>query len=469
MGKSGSIERIPPQNLQAEELLIASLLMDNEAFEIISEERLTNKDFYDEKNKNIFTAIEKLNSQGRPVDLITVTEMLRSLGLLEKSGGAEYVSMLPDKTPTSANAKYYAEIIKSKSMLRQLIYINSDIISKSFEHSGDVKSLIDDAERRIFEINEELFTNQFSPIKEIINMTIEELAKTKNSSELSGVPSGFVELDDKTDGFQKSELIVIAARPSMGKTSFALNLAANSSVKYNKKVGVFSCEMSKHHLVRRMLCSEARVNELRMKKGMLTNQEKEYLVNAAEKLYDSQIVFDDTPNIPLMELRTKARKMKRDYDLDIIIIDYLQLITVGDELGRNQPRHEQIAHVSRSLKSLARQLDIPVIALAQLNRNVESRGDDSRPRLSDLKDSGSIEQDADVILFIHGNTDKKAASDNNNNNDSNQRSNFLCEPRELIIGKNRNGPTDTVKLVFLKEFTRFESISKELPDNYNMS
>ncbi len=450
--------KLPPQNVEAESSLLASLMIDSHSFDEIAERRLTVKDFYDERHQNIYQAILELVKKGRPVDLITVTETLKTLQTLEKSGGVDYLSGILDKITSSANVNYYAEIIKSKSMLRQLIFATSEIVTKCFENVGDVRSLLDDAEKKIFEINQDLFTNDFTPIKEIVNKTIEELTNNENKSGLSGVPSGFVELDDKTDGFQKSELIVIAARPSMGKTSLALNIAANASIKYGKRIGIFSCEMSKYHLGRRMICSEARVNELKMKKGMLTRQEKDYIVQAAEKLYDTPIVFDDTPNIQILELRTKARKMMRDYKLDMIIIDYLGLITVGDEAGRNLPRHEQIAYVSRSLKSLARQLEIPIIALAQLNRNVESRGEDARPKLSDLKDSGSIEQDADVILFIHGKgIDSKQPGDDENRS-------YDVDQRELIIGKNRNGPTDIVKVVFLKSFTRFESYTKDLSD-----
>jgi len=240
----------------------------------------------------------------------------------------------------------------------------------------------------------------------------------------------------------------------MGKTSFALNIATNSSLKFKKKVGIFSCEMNRNSLVRRMICSEARINELAMRRGMLRATDKEQIVNAASRLYDATIVFDDTPNIPILELRSKARKMKKDYEVDIIFIDYLQLIAVGDELGKNTPNHEKVAYISRSLKGLARHLDIPIIALAQLNRNVESRGEDSRPRLSDLKDSGSIEQDADVIIFIHKNESQSEQKEN------------AADVREIIIGKNRNGPTDIVKMVFLKEFTRFENYTK-VQDTYS--
>ncbi|HOV13198.1 MAG TPA: replicative DNA helicase [Spirochaetota bacterium] len=445
-------KKVPPQNVDAEMYLIASILIDNQSFDKISSYKISHDDFFDERHRNIFKAILELRKMNKPVDIITLREILKSLGMLDKVGGSEYISSLIDKIPTTANIEYYSEIVKSKSMLRQLIYVSSDVISKSFSNPHDVKSLIDDAEKRIFDINQDLYTTSLSPIATVLSESINEILNTKNKQgELSGIPSGYPDLDEKTDGFQKSELIVIAARPSMGKTSFGLNLATNAALKFKKKIGVFSCEMSKSSLVRRMLCSEAQVNELFLKKGMFSKQDEDKLVRAAGKLYETTIIFDDTPNIPILELRSKARKMKKDYEVDLIIIDYLQLITVGDEMGKNAPRHEQIAYVSRSLKGLARDLNVPVIALAQLNRGLENRGDDSKPRLSDLKDSGSIEQDADVIIFIHKEQQKEEI----------QQMSRDVENREIIIGKNRNGPTDTIKMVFLRNFTKFQSVTKE--------
>ncbi len=445
-------KKLQPQNIDAEIYLLASILIDNESFDKISSFKVATDDFYDERHRDIFRAILELRKESRPVDTITLREKLISMGLLDKVGGSEYVSSLTDRVPTTANIEYYSEIVKSKSMLRQLIYVSKDIIVKSFDNPNNVKSLIDEAEKRIFDINQDIYATSLTPIAKVLSESINDILNTKNKQgELSGIPSGYPDLDEKTDGFQKSELIVVAARPSMGKTSFGMNLATNAALKFKKKVGIFSSEMSKSSLVRRMLCSEAMVNELFLKKGLFSKQDEEKLVRAAGKLYEASIVFDDTPNIPILELRSKARKMKKDYDVDIIIIDYLQLVTVGDEVGKNTPRHEQIAYVSRSLKGLARDLNIPVVALAQLNRGLENRGDDSTPRLSDLKDSGSIEQDADVILFIHKEKSKEdgeqAAKD--------------VENREIIIGKNRNGPRDTIKMVFLANYTKFQSYTKE--------
>ncbi|MCG8572446.1 MAG: replicative DNA helicase [Spirochaetes bacterium] len=440
--------KVPPQNINAERHLLASILIDPGSYELVQLQKIGKKDFYDTRHQFIYQAICELNKKGKPIDLITLTEIIETMNLREKSGGADYISALLDSIPTSANVEYYAEIVKQKSILRQLIHVSGDLISKSMENPEDVYSLIDQAEKNIFDINQDSFTSNFSHIKQVLNEAIEELAHMDSSQgSLSGVPSGYPDLDERTDGFQKQEMVIIAARPSAGKTSFALNVACNSAIRKGKKIGFFSCEMNKDSLVKRMLCSEAQVNQLAMRKGMLSQIEKERIVQAAGNLYETIIVFDDTPNIPIMELRSKARKMKKDYDIDMLMIDYLQLITVGDEMGKNTPRHEQIGYVSRSLKGLARELDVPVIALAQLNRNVESRGDESRPRLSDLKDSGSIEQDADVILFIH-------------NKSSEENKSQETDVREVIIGKNRNGPTDIIKMVFLKNYTRFQLMTK---------
>ncbi|OHD10868.1 MAG: replicative DNA helicase [Spirochaetes bacterium GWD1_27_9] len=453
--------RVPPQNIEAEMYLLASILIDNQSLDKITQFKVGPDDFYDEKHKNIFKAMFELKKINKPIDIITLREILKTLNLLDKVGGTEYVSSLIDKIPTTANVEYYAEIVKSKAMLRQLIYVSSDIIGKSMGNPQDVKSLIDEAEKRIFDINQDIYSSSLSLISKILNEAINEMANTKaKEGELTGVPSGYPELDEKTDGFQKSELIILAARPSMGKTSLGLNIITNASIKYKKKIGIFSCEMSKSSLVRRMLCSEASVNEMLLRRGVFGKDIEDKIVRAAGRLYETTIVFDDSPNIPILELRSKARKMKKDYDIDLLLIDYLQLVTVGDEMGKNTPRHEQIAYVSRSLKGLARDLNIPVIALAQLNRNLEARGEESRPRLSDLKDSGSIEQDADLILFIHKVETKGQESPEANKD-------IQSEVREIIIGKNRNGPTDIIKLLFMRNYTRFQNMTKESPEGYS--
>ena len=442
-----------PHNIEAESYLLASLLIDSDSYERLLSlpYEFSSEDFFDPRHKHIFHAIEQLKKRNAPIDIITLTDEINNLKLIDKAGGVEYISGLLDKIPTSANVEYYGEIVKNKSMLRKLIYVCNDTISKTLEDPTDVQILIDEAEKNIFDINEEKHSANISHIKKNLYEIIEQVSKTSNKAgEISGIPSGYYSLDELTDGFNKSDLIVIAARPSMGKTSIALNMASKAALKHNKRIGIFSCEMSKNSIVKRMLCSESSVDQSRMRKGILKNDEIERLIHIAEKLYDTTIIFDDTPNIPILELRSKARRMVKDYSIDIVFIDYLQLITVEESM-RKSPRHEQIAYVSRSLKGLARQLNIPVVALAQLNRDIESRGEDSKPRLSDLKDSGSIEQDADLIIFIHK---LKTSEEYQSSRDG-------SELREVIIGKNRMGPTGQVNMVFVKNFTRFELLKKE--------
>ena len=452
--ENAQIKGAPPQNIEAEVYLLASLLIDPDSFEKLLDMPydFSSDDFYDNKNKYVFKAIEQLKKKNTPIDIVTLADELNTSKLIDKVGGIEYISSLIDSIPTSANVEYYAEIVKSKSILRRLIYICNDTVIKCLDTPSDVQILIDEAEKNIFDLNEEKHTASITHIKNSLYDIIEQANKSLNKvgEDIAGVPSGYYEFDQLTDGFGNSDLIVIAARPSMGKTSLALNIATKTAIKHGTKVGIFSCEMSKSSIVKRMLCSEANVDQTRMRKGILKNDEIEHLMRGAERLYDSTIVFDDTPNISILELRSKARRMKKEYNIELLLIDYLQLVTVEESM-RKSPRHEQIAYVSRSLKGLARQLDIPIIALAQLNRDIESRGDDSRPRLSDLKDSGSIEQDADLIVFIHKGKANEAYHDYGDNADL----------REIIIGKNRMGPTGIINMVFKKNITRFELLKKE--------
>ena len=449
--------RTPPQNIEAEQYLIASLLIDPDALPQIEEIKISDKDFYDNQLKLIYQGIMKVYNSSKPIDIITVTDALKEMGLLDKVGGSTFVSGIVDNHPITANVKYYADIVKNKSILRQLISINTDIATKCYEESYEVKTLLDEAEQKVFAINENAFSGKIQKIQDLLHDIVTDIMNNKGKSGLSGIASGYPKLDEMTNGFHNSEMIIIAARPSVGKTAFAMNVATNAAIKNKKKIGIFSCEMTTTGLINRMLCSEARVNASKLQKGLADKNDTEHIVFAAGQLFDTKIYFEDTPNIQLSELKTKARKMVHDLQVEMIIIDYLQLITLGDEAGRNAPRHEQVAYVSRSLKQLARQLEIPIIALAQLNRNVEDREGNGRPKLSDLKDSGSIEQDADVIMFLHRPNGKKM----NEEGDDQQRQPGNPEPRELIIGKNRNGPTGIIDLVFLNDYTRFESATKE--------
>lgn len=438
-----------PYNLDAEIYVISSLILFEDAYDKVTETTLSADDFYDSRNKEIFRVILYLKNSGKPVQLISITETLKTEKVLDKAGGAEYISSIIDKFPTSAYISYYVEIVKKKAMLRKLIHISNEMIAKSYDDPDDVKMLLDEAEKSIMDINQDLFSGSITHIKSVITSTIQSIVnKKQDDGEMSGISSGYFDLDEKTDGFQKSELIIIAARPSVGKTAFALNLLTNIALRVKKSVGFFSCEMSQNSLMVRMLCSEAKVSQSAYRKNMMSAQDRNRISQVAEALYETNVVFDDTPGISILELRSKARKMKREYNIDILFVDYLQLVSFGGELNSSIPRHEQIAYISRSLKSLARELDIPVVALAQLNRNVESRGEASQPKMSDLKDSGSIEQDADVIMFLH----RKEMKDGFGGE---------TEPRELIIGKNRNGPTDVIDMVFVKAFTRFQLVTKD--------
>ncbi len=455
MSSNSDLIRIPPRNIEAEIYFLASLLLDPESYNKLSEIKIFKEDFFDEKHRNIYTAILEHILNNHPIDIITINETLKNNGLLESAGGTDYISSLLDKLPSSENIVHYAKIIKEKSLLRSLIRISSELVSKSYEGEVRVKELIESAEKKLLELNESTNLRHYTTIQEGLLDTVNKILNAVgNPTDITGVPSGYTDLDDITDGFKNSEMIILAARPGMGKTTLALNIMANAAIKHKKKVAFFCGEMSTENLIRRVLCSEARLNDKLLRKGLLNSNEKTHLVRAAEKLYDVNMIFDDTPNIPLFELKTKARKMYRDVKIDMIIVDYLQLVTVGDELGKNIPLHERIGHISRSIKGLARELNIPILALAQLNRNVESRGrDDARPKKSDLKDSGSIEQDADMILFIHKNTHKSDDEDNKQTD---------VEEVEVIVGKNRNGPEGISNLVFFKNFTRFESKKKEI-------
>lgn len=437
--------KVVPSNLDAERYVLASLLLYNEVFDNLEEVKLSDEDFFDIRNQIIFKAMRELKSENQPLELVAITEKMRVNKTLESAGGAEYLSQLLDIQPTSAYAVHYARVIKDKSTLRKLISISSEILNESYNNPENIKELVDCAEKKILDVNDDIFSTKLFAVKDVVRDAIRyALDHAKQNGKISGLPSGFYDLDDMTDGFHNSELIIIAARPSVGKTAFALNILNNMALRNGKKVGFFSCEMPKLQLMLRMLCSEAEVDQQRLKKGTLPQQSLAQLAEVANHFYQSTIIFDDTPNIPIMELRSKARKMKREFGIECIMIDYLGLISVGEEMTQ-LPRHEQVAFVSKSLKSLARELEIPIIALAQLNRLVESRGDDGVPRMSDLKDSGSIEQDADLIMFIH----RKQSQLSENEGVA------KADLRKIIIGKNRNGPIGDIDFIFLNQYTKF--------------
>jgi replicative DNA helicase len=434
--------RVPPQNLEAEQAVLGSLLIDSDAIYRVME-HLSPGDFYRYGHQLIYQIIVHLNEKGEPVDLVTVTEELLKKEQLDKVGGATYLASLADAVPTAANVEYYAKIVAEKALLRSLIDTSAQIAQKGYEAGEEVSELIDEAEQMIFSISQKKNRVGFVPIKEILLEAferIEKLAQQKNS--VTGIPT-FKELDKLLSGLQKSDLIICAARPAMGKTSFCLNIAQNAAVRHKIPVAVFSLEMSKDQLAQRMLCADAMVDQQKMRSGFLVEDDWAKLAHAVGPLAEAPIFINDTPAISVLEVRAKARRLMGEHGLGLIVIDYLQLMTSH---RRAESRQQEIAQLSRSLKALARELDIPVLCLSQLNRGVEQR-QDKRPLMSDLLESGSIEADADVVLFIY--------RDDYYNQES-EKQNIA----EIIVAKHRHGPVGTVELAFLKEFTRFYDLEK---------
>lgn len=434
---STELRKIPPQQLEAEQSLLGGILIDSSGLPAALEV-LKGDEFYKDSHRTIYTAIQDLFERNEPVDLLTVTDLLSERKQLEAVGGVSYVASLTEVMGSSANVAAYAKIISEKAVLRRLIQTANEIIS--FSYGGkSAEEVLENAESAIFRLAERKIRNSYFPLKEVVKKNIETIERLQEYRDaVSGVPSGFTDLDKLTAGFQKSDLIILAARPSMGKTALALNMASNAAKK-GFPVGFFSLEMSKEQLAMRLLCMEARVDSHKIRSGFLSRQECAKLLNAAGAYMDVPILIDDTPSISPLELRAKARRMMSDQGLGMVMVDYLQLMKGRDNSER---REQEISEISRSLKALAKELDIPVIALAQLNRKVEERAD-KKPMMSDLRESGAIEQDADVIAFIY--------RDEVYNRDTK-------EPgvAEVIIGKQRNGPLGNVKLSYINTYTRFE-------------
>jgi replicative DNA helicase len=442
MSESTDIKKVPPQNLEAERAVLGAILMDNETVYTVME-ILEPPAFYQPSHRLIFSTMLDLSERGEPIDIVTLVDRLRSAGNLEKAGGPDYIPTLADEVPTSAGVANYAKIVREKAVLRNLIQTSTDIVQDCFDAPGDVDQLLDEAERRIFAISEERIRSGFLSMKEIVKSsfkTIESLYEKKEH--VTGVPTGFADIDELTSGFQPSDLIIIAGRPSMGKTAFCLNIAQYASMNKKMTVAVFSLEMAKEQLVMRMLCSEARIDAHRLRSGFLGQTDWPKLSTAAGRLADASIYIDDTPALSSMEMRAKTRRLKADKGLDLVIVDYLQLMSGR---SRSDNREQEISEISRSLKALAKELGVPVVALSQLNRGVESRMD-KRPILADLRESGAIEQDADVIIFIY--------RDEIYNKESMEKG-----TAEIIIGKQRNGPVGTRKLTWLDKYTRFEDLT----------
>ena len=436
------IERIPPQNIEAEQAVLGAMLIKKEAISAAAE-LLTGDDFYRYAHRLVFEAIMTLNQANEAVDMITVTDRLKRDGELEKAGGIAFITALANAVPTAANVTFHARIVRQKSQLRHLINAATEIAGTAYEDADDVDEIMDDAEKRILGVTARSNHADFVPMKDILITTFEQIEKhAANKGTLTGLPSGFLDLDRITSGFQPSDLILVAARPSMGKTAFTLNIATNAAIRSQKTVAFFSLEMSKEQLALRMFSAEGQVDSQRLRVGDLKDEEWQKLISAADRLTKAPLWIDDTPGITVMELRSKARRLKAEHGLDLIVIDYLQLMQ-GRGRGSGDNRQQEISEISRSLKALARELKVPVIALSQLSRSVESR-QIKRPMLSDLRESGSLEQDADIVMFLYREDYYEKETDRQN-------------ITEVIVAKHRNGPVDTVSLFFQKEFTKFVS------------
>ena len=427
-------DAIPSHNEEAELATLGAVLIDAEALPTIIP-LLRPEDFYRGAHQRIYEAVLALFDRGQSIDLITLTDELRSRGTLELCGGGAYVSRLTSAVPTSANVEFYARIVQAGSIRRTLARVSQEIISRAHDESSEISVILEDAERRIFEISDRNQTGTYSPAKDIVKLTFDAIERHYHSkTEYTGIPCGFKDLDQLTMGFQASEFIVIGARPSVGKTAFALTIAAHMAIRQKIPVGFFSLEMSAMAIMQRLLSMEARLDSQRMRTGMLSPADFSRITEACSRLYDAPLYISDSPDLKLLDLRAQARRMKAKQDVKIIFVDYITLI--GSE-NRDLPRHEQIAEISRSLKALARELGLPVVALSQVRRETEGK----KPSLADLRESGSIEQDADVVIFIHT-EDLKA------------------EVREISVAKQRNGPVGDIQLSFLSRYTKFEPLER---------
>ncbi len=442
-----TLGRIPPHNIEAEQAVLGCMLLDSDVIPTITE-LIRSEDFYRDDHREICEAILDLTEKAGPVDIITVSEQLQLRGTLDAIGGLEYLTNITDAVPTTANARHYAKIVEEKSLLRKLIKASSDIAGMSYDASEEAAFVLDRAEKSIFDILEKRSTQGFTHIKDVLLDTFNRLEELYNSkSFVTGVPTGFTDLDFKTAGLQNSDLILIAARPGMGKTAMGLNIAQYAAVQRHVPVAIFNLEMSKDQLVNRMLSSEVMVDSQRMRTGKLEDDDWNKVAQALAPLSEAPIYIDDTPGVSVMDIRAKCRRLKLEKNLGLVVIDYLQLM---QGRGRVESRQQEVSEISRSLKILAKELQVPVVTLSQLSRGPESRTD-HRPMLSDLRESGAIEQDADIVMFLY--------RDDYYNPDTEKKN-----VAEVIIAKHRNGSTGTVELRWFGEYTKFANLKK---DEYN--
>jgi replicative DNA helicase len=442
--------RVPPHSLDAEIAVIGAVLLDNESLNTIVE-ILQADDFYKSSHKYLFEAIISLYERRDPIDVVSLSNELRAISKIDEAGGVDYISYILDVVPTVANTQYYARIVKEMSLRRKIIHAVTEIANDAFESQGDIGSFIDSVEQRIFQVSESRLTQGFSKVGDLVKDSIRRVEQLCTSDDhITGVRTGFTALDEMTSGLQASDLIIIAGRPSMGKTALALSIARNAALDYGQAVAVFSLEMSKEQITTRLLCSEAKVSSAKVRSGNLTDNDFPRIVDAASKIAQANIFIDDTPAITALEMRAKARRLHRETPLSLIIIDYLQLMQGNSR--RSERREQEISDISRSIKALAKELKIPIIALSQLNRAVETRVD-KRPLMADLRESGAIEQDADIIGFVyrdevyHPDTQHKGVA-------------------EIIISKHRNGSIGTIQTAFVGEYTSFENLAPAASYDY---
>lgn len=441
-------DRIPPQNIEAEQAVLGAIFLEPTSLTLASE-LLIPEDFYRVAHQKIFNAMLTLNDKGEPVDLVTVTSELADAKILEEVGGVSYLSDLANSVPTAANIEYYAKIIEEKSILRRLIRTATTIATDGYSREDEVEALLSEAEKNIMEVASRKNAGAFQNIKDVLVQTYDNIETLHNRvGDITGIPTGFAELDRMTAGFQRNDLIIVGARPSVGKTAFALNIAQNVATKTDENVAIFSLEMGAEQLVMRMLCAEGNINAQNLRTGSLTPEDWSKLTMAMGSLSNSGIYIDDTPGVRIGEIRSKCRRLKQEAGLGMILIDYLQLIQGDGRSGEN--RQQEVSEISRSLKALARELKVPVIALSQLSRGVEQR-QDKRPMMSDIRESGSIEQDADIVAFLYRDDYYDKESENKN-------------IIEIIIAKQRNGPVGTVSLAFVKEYNKFVNLERRFDD-----